>query len=191
VWSVNVPAVPSPWATQDIGDFRLAGNVFHSGSTYTLVGSGEQIGGRADHFRFVHQIGSGDCTVTARVRSVRATDPTAKAGVMIRSTLNSGATSAAILVTPSSGVITQWRKEADRLPESQTISGAAAPYWVRMVRTGDVFSSYYSTDGTIWTLVDSIRIYNMGSGVYIGLAMSSEDSSTTGAAVFDNVSVTL
>ena len=51
-----------------------------------MVGSGEDIQGTADEFRYVYQTATGNCEIKARVTGVGNTNPWAKAGVMIRET---------------------------------------------------------------------------------------------------------
>jgi len=63
------------------------------------------------------------------------------------------------------------------------------PAWVRLVRSGSVITTYWSTNGTTWTLVGSETI-SMASTVYVGLAATSHNASSATTAVFDNVSVT-
>jgi hypothetical protein len=54
------------------------------------------------------------------------------------------------------------------------------------VRSGNTFTGYRSSNGTAWTQQGTTNI-SMGSTVYVGLALTSHNSSTLGTAVFDNV----
>ena len=80
--------LPSPWQTQDVGSVGLSGWANYSGSTFTAAGSGADIWGAADGFRYIYEPASGDCSITALVQGLQNTDPWAKAGVMIRETLS-------------------------------------------------------------------------------------------------------
>ncbi|HTD68775.1 MAG TPA: hypothetical protein VK846_19815, partial [Candidatus Limnocylindria bacterium] len=64
-----------------------------------------------------------------------------------------------------------------------------APYWVRLVRSGNTFTAYKSTNGTSWTSVGSYTI-SMGANIYIGLAVTSRRDGTLNTSRFDNFSVT-
>ena len=59
----------------------------------------------------------------------------------------------------------------------------------RLVRTGDLFQAYQSTDGVTWRLVGSETIL-MGETVYVGLPVTSHNTSARTTAVISNVRVT-
>src|SRR5262249_52764803 len=69
-------------------------------------------------------------------------------------------------------------------------SGISLPYWVKLVRQGTSFSGYASPDGSVWTQIGSTATISMPSTVYVGLARSSLNQSSTTPAAIDNVSVT-
>ncbi len=100
------------WQTQDIGNAGNAGNVSTNGATFTVSGSGLDIWNLGDAFRFLYQTRTGDGTLTARVTGITPTDPWAKAGVMIRELLDSGARNATMLLSASNGVSFQQRTTA-------------------------------------------------------------------------------
>src|SRR6185437_7778680 len=77
---------------------------------FTVPGAGHDIWDPADAFHFVYQpITSGVVTLTARVLSVSNTSSWAKAGVMIRATLDADSAHAMVVVTPGNGVAFQHR----------------------------------------------------------------------------------
>jgi hypothetical protein len=67
-------------------------------------------------------------------------------------------------------------------------TGLSAPYWVKLVRSTNVFTGYYSADGANWTEQGSVTNV-IPSSVYVGLALTSHNSSSLGTATFDNVTV--
>src|SRR5678815_675750 len=105
---MTVTSLPSPWQTTDIGAVGAAGSASHSSGTFTVAGSGADIWGTADEFRYVYQVASGDCEIRARVATQQNTDVWAKTGVMIRETTAAGSKQAAMLVTPGSGLAFQY-----------------------------------------------------------------------------------
>jgi regulation of enolase protein 1 (concanavalin A-like superfamily) len=181
--------LPSPWYAQNIGSVGILGNASYANSAYTVSGSGADIFGGSDQFFMVSQKGSGDCTITARVKSMTNSDPWAKASVMIRSALNENSAHASVVVTPSNGVLYQYRTTTGGGSSSVKATTLTAPYWVRVTRVGDAFTGFHSADGVTWTQISSASI-TMGSGVEIGLAVTSHDNTTTCTAVFDNVTAT-
>jgi regulation of enolase protein 1 (concanavalin A-like superfamily) len=165
------------------------GSVTYSSGTFTEVGSGADIWGTADEFRYTYQTGTGDCEIKARVVTVQNTHVWAKAGVMIRETLNDNARHAMVALTPGNGVAFQNRTSTGGLSTEAHTAGLTAPYWVRVVRSGNTFTAYRSTNGSSWTSMGSVTI-TMGTNVYIGLALTSHKDGTLCTATFDNVTAT-
>ncbi|MBI2948287.1 MAG: choice-of-anchor D domain-containing protein [Verrucomicrobia bacterium] len=181
--------LPSPWLTQDIGAVGAAGSASYSSGTFTVNGSGADIWGTSDEFRFVYQSASGDCTMVARVASLQNTHSNAKAGVMIRESLNANSTHALVNLTPSVGAEFIRRTSTGGASTATGNAGITAPYWVRLVRTGSTFTASRSTDGTSWTTIGSATI-TMATSVYIGLAVNSHADGTLCTGTFTNVSAT-
>ena len=180
-------AVPSTSA--DIGAVGAAGSTSVSNGVYTIRGSGADIWGTADEFRFVYASFSGDGEITARVDSLTNTDQWTKAGVMIRETLSASSRFAYTIVSPGYG--TQF---AHRLspgssagPGNTQDPAARAPYWVRLKRVGNVFTGYVSADGRTWRQQGSSVTVTMAANVYVGLAVTSHRDGTLATANFSNV----
>jgi hypothetical protein len=184
----GLPPVPLPWMTQDIGAVGPSGAAGFTNSVFTLVGAGADIQGTADAFRFVYLTTTGDCTIVARVNSLQNVDSWSKAGVMIRASLDAKAANACVAVTPGHGVTWQYRSSTGGGTTYNSTSGPTAPYWVRLVLSGDTFTAYVSPDGTNWTQ-QGTATFGMPSAAYVGLALTSHDSSTLCTATFDNVVV--
>jgi transcriptional regulator CtsR/regulation of enolase protein 1 (concanavalin A-like superfamily) len=182
------PPVPLPWSDRDIGSTGLAGNATYVNGTFTIKGSGADIWNAADAFHFVYQSLSGDGAIVARVASVQNTDLWAKAGVMIRDSVNSNSKHAMMVVTPGNGVSFQWRTSTGGTSSSTTSAGKTAPYWVALARTGSTFLAFYSSNGTSWTQIGSTTI-SMSTTVQFGLAVTAHNNAALSTAVIDNVSV--
>ncbi|TAK96204.1 MAG: DUF1349 domain-containing protein, partial [Verrucomicrobia bacterium] len=183
-------ALPFPWVAQDVGSVGVAGNAAftYSNNVFSLTGSGSDIWNTADAFRFVYVPVTGNCTVVARVLSLQYVDVWSKAGVMIRESLNANSAHAFVAVTPGNGVAWQYRSTTGGNSSNNNTTGLNAPYWVRLVRSGNTFTGYRSPDGTNWTQIGSTTI-NMASAVYAGLALTSHNNSTSCTVTFDNVTV--
>jgi hypothetical protein len=111
---------------------------------------------------------------------------------MIRADLTAGAPHAMAQVTAGNGMVFQDRVTpggtcASTNPAS--IFPGVAPFWVRLVRSGNTFTGYYSATGTAWTLMGSTSV-PMASTVYVGLAVTSHNASVVTSATFSNVTVT-
>ncbi len=183
-------SLPSPWTTADIGAVGAAGSAGHSSGTFTVVGSGADIAGTADEFRYVYQAGSGDGSIVARVATVQNTATDAKAGVMYRETTAANSRFAAVYVTPGVGVIFQRRTASGGSTASTVVSGITAPRWVRLVRTGNNFAAYYSSNGTSWTQIGSTTAITMATAVQLGLCVTSHLDGTLCTSTMDSVTAT-
>jgi len=184
-------SLPSPWQSKDIGGVAAAGNATWAGGVFSVTGSGEDIYGTLDEFRYVYQLASGNCDITARVVGVQNTDPWAEAGVMIRETLNSNSKKVAAHVTRSNGITFQRRSTTGGSTYYSRTTGLAAPYWVRLVRSSNTFTAYRSPTGAAgtWTSMGSVSV-TMGTSVYIGLAVTAHRDGALNTSTIDNVTVT-
>ncbi|MGH7996413.1 MAG: Ig-like domain-containing protein, partial [Opitutaceae bacterium] len=190
--TVDNSGLPTGWSSQDIGGPGAPGSTSYSGGTFTVNGAGTGIFNTSDEFQFAYEQMTGDCTVIARVVSVQSVGASGweHGGVMIRNTLDADSAYAGAYETSSRGLLFESRASAGA---SATGDGADAsegcPYWVKLVRSGDVFTAYSSPDGSAWTELGAAQTISMNATVYVGLAVSSQVDSTTATAVFDNVSI--
>jgi poly(hydroxyalkanoate) depolymerase family esterase len=178
--------LPYPWMSQDVGTAGVAGSATGSNGVFSVTGSGADIWNTADAFRFVYVPVNGNCSIVTHVTSVQNIDPWSKAGVMIRESLSANAANAFIAVTPSNGVAWQNRSTSGGVTGNSTTAGLSAPYWVKLVRSGNTFTGYRSADGTNWTQ-QGTATFTMASTAYVGLALTSHNNSTLCTATFDNV----
>jgi fibronectin type 3 domain-containing protein len=180
--------VPPPWQTQDIGAVGVAGSSLYAAGVFTVTGAGADIQGTADAFQFDYMTVTGDCTIVARVVSVQNIDGWSKAGLMIRSNLDANAANAFIAVTPGSGVTWQSRSSSGGGTSWNQTGGLSAPYWLKLVRNGSIFTGYRSPDGANWT-PQGTNTATMSNTVLIGLALTSHNNTNLCTATFDNVTV--
>jgi len=168
--------------------------------TYTMTGSGTDIwdigpgaGEFHDEFHFAYKMLTGPGSIVAKVESIQNTNDWAKAGVMIRETLEGGSKHALAAVTPAYGVAFQGRIQPGEGSFNTNQADFTAPYWVKLERdVAGNFSAYHSADGSSWELIQEGQAtpIPMTSNVYIGLALTSHDTALTCQAVFSNVTTT-
>ena len=157
--------------------------------TFTMTAEGVDIWDNSDQFHFAYKELSGAGTIIAKVESVENTHEWAKAGVMIRDTLDADSRHAMMVVTPAQGVSFQRRTPAGASSSSDNEAGITAPQWVKIERTvGGLVRGYYSGDGTTWTQVGTPQTVTMNTPMYIGLALTSHNSGVVCEAKFSNVS---
>jgi regulation of enolase protein 1 (concanavalin A-like superfamily) len=155
---------------------------------------GTDIWGTADQFRFAYKSLSGNGSIVVRVDSLIRSNEWAKAGVMIRETLEPGSKHAFVAVTPepSHGVSFQRRPVAGTDSANTDVADIAIPHWVKLTRTNNVFAAQQSVDGVTWvdiTVSPAVEI-PMAANVFIGLALTSHEAATSTAAEFSNVAMT-
>ncbi len=180
--------LPAPWTHADVGSVSVPGDATEAGGTFTVDGDGADIWGTADAFHFVYQALAGNGQIVARVATVANVDVWTKAGVMIRESLWHGSRHAHMLVSPGKGLAFQRRRTADGLSTNTSGGAGTAAAWVKLVRAGNVFTAYRSSDGLTWTTVGTDTI-PMNATALIGLAVTSHTDGTVARATFDHVSV--
>ncbi len=188
-FTVVTSNLPAPWLSQDVGSPSVAGQATYSSGTFTVLGAGSDIWGSTDQFRFVYQPLTGDGEIVARVASVENKDAWSKAAVMIRGDLTANAAYAMAAVTSLNGTIFQSRSSAGGASTFTTGTTAGAPQWIRVVRSGNTLSGYYSADGLTWAALGTSTV-TIGSTVYVGLAVTSHNPAAAATATFANVAVT-
>ena len=197
-------ASPQSWSRGGVDTLTLyvrgdpVGFVETSPTTIVMNGTGTDIYNATDEGRFVWRQLTGDGSITARVDSLANTNAWAKAGVMIRESLDPGSSWAYSLMSSTNGAHFQARLTGGAgatsdtsmtLPADQT--ALRVPAWVRLERKGDAFRAYYSADGVAWTSnVWNPQTIPMVSTVYIGLAVTSHVANVVCAASFSNISTT-
>jgi len=160
--------------------------------TYIMTASGTDIWSTADKFHFAYKILTGPGTIVARVDSLENTNGWAKAGVMIRETLDAGSKHAFACVSPDNGVVSQGRTTTDGTSYRTNETGITAPYWVKLERdAAGNFTVSHSANGTTWQTVANAVPVNipMNANVYVGLALTSHDAAMTCEAVFSNIAI--
>ncbi len=165
-----------------------------AGGQIIMSGVGTDIWDVADQFRFAYKNLSGNGSITVRVDSVVRSNEWAKAGAMIRETLEAGSKHAFVAVTPepAHGVSFQRRPTAGQASANTDVADVAIPRWVRLTRTGSTFTAQQSADGAAWTeiVVSPALEILMAGNVYIGLVVTSHDAAIVTAAEFSNLSTT-
>jgi hypothetical protein len=192
-------------ANQDVGtagDPGRAGSVtFASGTgTYTLTASGSDVWDNADHFQYAYAPLAGDGEIIARMAGATTADFWTKAGLMFRADLTAGSANAFMFEAPDPAheePVQQWRDtaggaSADTGNHMNHIQGA--PVWLRLNRTGNVFTGYWAVDnggGTHgpWQQM-AAHTTAMPATVYVGLALTAHNNAQLATATFDNVTVT-
>jgi len=187
--TVNPASLPSGWTDVDVGSVGVVGSAGYTSPTFTLNGSGSDIWGTADSFNYAYQSTSGDIAIAARVATEENTAAWAKCGVMVRESTAANAAYVGVYVTPSNGVSMQVRTATGvTAVDLARVAGPVAPYWVKIVRSGNTFSGYSSPDGATWTLVGQTNV-TMASAATAGLVDCAHNNTTLNTSTFDSVTM--
>ena len=192
VFTVSSQPLPNGWLDTDIGTVGLAGSASYSNGTFTVnaAGQGITLSSAPDGIHFVYQSLSGDGAIVARVTNPGSNGMN-QVGVMFRQTLSPTDMDAFVEYFPNTaGFFDRATTGGSTTSTSSSFVGPYYPYWVEVDRAGNTFSAYVSIDGLAWLQVGSSQTINMGQSVYVGLAASSQSTSTLMTASFDNVSIT-
>lgn len=152
-----------------------------------VTGSGADIWSTRDEFYFAYTTLDGDGAMSVRLDDLSADDPWAKAGVMIRESLDPDAPNALIHISAENGSVFQSRlvKGDPTVNFAGRDSSATAGGWVRLTRVGDVLTGDLSADGENWTEVGQYEI-PFGGQVLIGLAVTAHARGAKAIAKFSS-----
>jgi beta-galactosidase len=187
--SAEVPgALPPEFTSADVGAVGLPGNASYCDGQFSIAGSGSDIWGTADAFQFVytHVPASTNCDFRAQVLSVQNTSANAKAALMIRESLAADSSHAMVDIEPSAGIEFIWRNGTGASADSSVVTGTA-PNWIRLTRTNNMFTAYWSPDGNTWTQIGSPTEISMAVGAYIGLAVCAHNNGALCTSLLQNV----
>jgi regulation of enolase protein 1 (concanavalin A-like superfamily) len=187
--NVSVTPFPAPWVNNQIGSVSAITSGESYNSIYTINGAGTIGGSSSDAGTYLHQTLTGDGQIIARLSTVQNTSTAARFGVMIRDTTSSSSKQAFMGVSPDGTF--RFMTRSSNNGSTTSVSGGTGTFpncWVKLVRAGNVFTGFKSSNGTTWTQVGTATI-TMGSNIRIGIINGSGSTSVLNRDLTDNVSV--
>jgi hypothetical protein len=182
------------WSSADVGAVGTPGswqfkvNFF---DTFVLDGAGADIWGTADAFRFAFRPVIDDAQIVARVVSQTSTHPFAKAGIMLRASVDPGSPVAILDVKPDGGLEFMVRLVSGA--DMMFVAGGPAMVpmpWLKLERAAGQLTAFQSADGRNWVAIGSFDAGPLPRDLFAGLAVTSHDPAILNHAVFDHVLVT-
>ena len=164
--------------------------------SYTMTARCGDIWGTSDQLNYVFKQLSGPGSIAVKVESITNTSNSAKAGVMIRDTLTPDSKHTFMFLRPDGGVRFNRRVEVADSTSSSVENGLAFPHWVKLDRdAAGRFTASHSSDGINWVPVNDANLgssatVQMNTVVYIGFALSSNNTDETCEFIFSDVQVT-
>lgn len=176
------------WVNKDIGPVGIKGGVLidDEKDEFTVTASGSDIWGNSDEFHYVFRPLFGDGQISARVDGFNNTHPWTKTGVMIRERISPSSAHVSALITSANGLVSLYRLATGGGSDRSAKLMVEPPYWMKVSRSGNVFTTSESTDGIIWNIVQELYI-PMADTVLIGLAATSHDNDSLVTIKYSNV----
>ncbi len=187
-----VPNVcPAGWSCTDIGNPTVASSDLLRSGTWTVISGGGDIWATGDQFHLDYKTVLGNAAIAAQVRTQSYSDPWAKAGVMLRAGTGPGQAFYDVLVTPSNGIVVQYRSTAGASAIQATTVNGAVPVFLKVSRTGSSFSAYTSADGAHWVVLQNstVTINALNGPALAGLAVTAHNLIDAGTVTYRAVSV--
>lgn len=189
----------------DIGNPALAGSSTIQNNALQIIAGGADVWGVKDEFHFSWLEKKGDFDLAARIESLTTPHLYTKAGLMAREELSDNSRHIFFQVFPNNkprnknngGYEFQYR--AAKAGEMKAIYPASATgtpefpanypnTWIRLKRSGNVFTGFYSHDGKTWKVYTTFTL-EISKKVYLGLAVTSHNTKETATAVFRDISI--
>jgi poly(beta-D-mannuronate) lyase len=191
---LTVGNLPANWTDVDINSPGSAGSADWFMDSFTVKGGGANISGTTDQFNFAYQPSANGLTsITVRVSTQPNTSTSAKSGVMIREATHANSKYVDVVVTPGAIKMEARTSTGGSAVNLATFAGTNSPVgtnspcWVRLVRSGDTFTGFSSSNGMNWVqmAVTNVTMTNM----LAGLAVCAGDNTKLNTSTFDNVGV--
>jgi hypothetical protein len=180
------PPLPGPWQWTDVGAVGTPGNAQNRQGDFIVSGAGSDIWGTADSFLYVYRP-IRDGMIQGEVQSESSTNPFAKAGVMIRQTLDPSSPEVILDLKPDGGI--EFMTRSSQGGETTFIADASVPFnnvnqfiVLRLIRNGNTVSGTYCDDRGTCTEIGSTT-FPAGPAL-VGLAVTSHDPSTLNSVTF-------
>ncbi|HUS92949.1 MAG TPA: PEP-CTERM sorting domain-containing protein, partial [Phycisphaerae bacterium] len=198
---IDVPLYNTDVSSAQNGSYTEVDGVF------TVSGAGGDIWAGDDRFHYVYTPLREDGDYITEVLSITPVNEWAKAGIMIREMTGAGFTQndrqVFMAACPGNPPIGNGRQAF----QGRTDTGSGTSYnwgqndgggtytWLKLTKSGNDFSGFWSADGVTWTQLGGAQTYaaDFDSGdLYIGLAVTSHVSDTSlSTTVFDNATFLL
>lgn len=181
---------PAPWQANDINESLRGGQWVYSPASMDIYGGGADIWDANDQFRFLSQRVQSDFTLQATIKSLADSHVYAKAGLMLRRSLDSSSAHLLLHVFPNGEVSIGWRAENGKLTEQKSLGSAPFPIALRLRRKGDSLEIGFTPPGqkehvTRMRVPDALR-----GEASVGFAVLSHDNRCLTTASFEDIRLT-
>jgi endoglucanase len=175
------------WTATDIAAVPAGGTKLLPNGGVSLYGSGSDLWGNHDEFRFLHREAAGDFAVQNRLTALQAAQAFAKAGWMLRDGLEPDAPHVLVHAFTDGRVMLAWRAERGGLTKEQTLAISGLPVGLGMERSGGRLAVRYTDADGQWqrqAVPDEVRLPDKAQ---LGLIVMSHEDAVLASATFDGL----
>jgi len=157
---------------------------------FGIIANGRDVWTSRDEYGAIYLAGvEGPQTVaTVKVTYQERTSDWAKTGIMVRNAIDQAGSAAGyvvLVVSPDHGYALQWDSNGSGfLNQNVNLGTTVYPSWLKLVRNGDLFTGYYSTDGNSWNIVGSATVDTAAASQDVGVFMTSHNAGVQGEVDF-------
>ena len=182
----NLDSMPELWNVIDIGRPLKGGQKIEK-SEWTFFGGGNDIWSTNDQFRFAYQKLNDDFSISIKVDSLKNTHQYAKAGLMIRKSLNKNSAHGIINIFPSGNTEFGYRNKNG---ESMKATSGPRINWenakLKIKKLGSRAKFFVFNDDS-WTEIGELDISKWGKSFYVGIATLSHDNNQLTKAQYSEI----
>lgn len=163
------------------------------GSGFGIQGAGADLYSSTDAYSSVYLKGavSGTSTIQTEVTSQANMNGFAKAGILVRDDVAGSGTSpegVILFESPSGGIQLEWAKSGGNFINAVTPANGTipdqVPVWLKLVRSGQTYTGYYSLDDSTWSTVGSATLSGQAATQDAGMFVTSHTSGSPGTVYF-------
>ncbi len=171
---VRVPAAAIPgWTGTTIGSQRSGGAAAKPGNVVTIYGVGQDIFGSRDELYFLHMPAPDEIVSRAWVTNFDPAARYAKAGLMLRATVEPDAAHVFVHLFGDGRVSLCWREAPGGESKERVLGLAGLPAGLGIERRGGQIIAHYCGPDGRWRQADVPEIAALSTGGLVGLAANS------------------
>ncbi len=185
-------AAAQTWTSTDVGSVAIAGSASQdSGGGWTVSGSGADIWGTADSFQFVHTTSDTSSILNAWVSDLQNTNTYAKAGVMVRGSVDASAMTAIFDIKPNGDLEFMVRSsDGASMQFVKGIVGYGFPVNLQLSWSNGIVTASFRNDSASNFIPLASASLPLSSPPEVGLAVTSHDQSQLATAHFSQLNLT-
>jgi predicted esterase len=179
------------WLHCDIGPTEVMGSLILVDNTVNASSNGFDIADTSDACTFIHKNGEGNLSIIARIDAFSAEEAGAKAGVMIRESVDANSKHVSLVALQSGELLMIRRYNNSSVATTATlVESIDLPIYLKLERIAGKFYLYQSEDGLDWGEALRTTTIKMTDRAKAGLCLAAHSDSSI-SAVFEQVQLSI